>query len=75
MPVEQLEGGTLVVTGNSISTYRLLALKHALKLETLGMKRRGGSVLSVIKKEFGLKGTKAQVLVSFIELLKSNGIN
>lgn len=75
MPVEKLEGGTLVITGDSINTYRLLALKHALKLETLGMKRRGPSVLSIIKKEFGLKGKSGEVLVKFIELLKERGIN
>jgi len=53
-------GGT-VVTGEHIELYRLLALKAALKLEILGMKRHGRSVYSILKAE-GYKGNKAKVL-------------
>jgi hypothetical protein len=38
------------------------ALKGALKLEIEGMKRRGRSVYSLIKEEFGFKGNKQKVL-------------
>jgi len=74
MPIETLSDGSMIITGDSIDVYRLLALKHALKLETLGMKRRGRSVFSVIKQEFGLKGSKIQVLEKYTELLKTHGI-
>ena len=52
---------------------RLLVLKHALKLEILGMKRRGRSVYSIIKEEFNLKGSKQRVWDTFklmIETIK-----
>jgi hypothetical protein len=38
------------------------ALRGALKLEILGMRRGGRSVYSIIKEEFGFKGSKQRVL-------------
>lgn len=49
-------------TPAAIDLFRIKALRGALKLECLGMKRRGSSVYSIIKKEFGFKGGKAKVL-------------
>ena len=49
-------------TPESIDRFRLVALKSALKLETLGMKRRGQSAYSIVKQELGLKGNKESVL-------------
>lgn len=49
-------------TPASIDFYRLLTLRSALKLECLGMSRRGRSVYSIVKAELGFKGTKQQVL-------------
>ena len=54
--------GTLIATPDSINKVRLLTLKSALKLEILGMNRRGRSVYSIVKQEFGFKGSKAKVL-------------
>ncbi len=51
-----------VITGPGIARFRLIALKGALKLEILGMKRRGRSAYSIIKQEFGLKGSRESVL-------------
>ena len=45
-----------------IALFRMKALQSALKLEILGMKRRGRSVYSIIKEEFGFKGSKQKVL-------------
>ena len=50
---------------------RLLVLKHALKLEILGMKRRGRSVYSIIKEEFGLKGSRQKVYDTFSAMIQS----
>lgn len=50
--------------------FRLITLKGALKLECKGMKRRGRSVYSLVKKEFGLKGNKENVLKQFTELVE-----
>jgi len=54
--------------------FRLLALKGALYLETKGMTRRGTSAYTLIKKEFGLKGSKQAVFDLYVQLLKDKGI-
>ena len=46
----------------AIANFRLRSLRGALKLEIAGMKRRGRSVYSIIKEEFGFKGNKRRVL-------------
>jgi len=61
--------GTLISTPENIQKYRLLTLKSALKLEILGMNRRGRSVYSIVKQEFGFKGSKAKVLKQLEELI------
>ena len=49
-------------TPEAINAYRLCALRSALKLEILGMKKRGQSAYSIVKQEFGFKGSKEKVL-------------
>ena len=51
-----------VLTGESINNYRAKVLLAALKLECLGMKRRGPSAYSIVKAEYNLKGNKLSVL-------------
>ena len=46
----------------SVDFARLLVLKSGLKLEILGMKRRGRSIGSILKTEFGFKGDKKKLL-------------
>lgn len=46
----------------AIALFRLKALKGALKLEILGMKRKGRSAYAITKEEFGFKGNKQKVL-------------
>ena len=41
---------------------RIAVLVGALKLEVLGMTRRGRSVYAIVKDEFGLRGNKRRVL-------------
>jgi len=45
-----------------IALFRVRTLMSALKLETLGMSRRGRSVYALAKEEFKLKGSKQKVL-------------
>ena len=40
MAIETVGNGGFIVTGEHINTYRLLALRSALKLETVGLKSR-----------------------------------
>ena len=57
-------------TPEQIEMYRLLSLRSALKLECLGMKRRGQSVYSIVKAEYGLKGNKKSVLQQLEEIIE-----
>ena len=52
-------------TPNKIEMYRLLSLKGALRLEIVGLKRRGRSAYALIKDEFGFKGNREKVLEQF----------
>jgi hypothetical protein len=58
-------------TENQVQFFRLLSLRSALKLEILGMKRRGQSAYSILKKELGLKGNKEKVLEQVQEIIKT----
>ena len=54
----------------NVEFYRLLTLRSALELEIRGMKRRGRSVYSIIKEEFGFKGNKQKVYDQIDEYIK-----
>lgn len=58
-------GSIAITTPEGIAAYRMLALKGMLKLEMLGMGRRGVSAFAIIKREFGLKGSKQNVFEQF----------
>ncbi len=53
MPVEETEKG-YHLTGKAINAYRYMVLKQALKLESKGMKSRGGALRPKLAQEFGL---------------------
>ena len=57
-------------TPEEIEFYRLRALRSALKLEILGMKRKGQSACSIIKKEFNIKGSKRKVLTELNNIIR-----
>lgn len=59
----------VITKPDDIATFRLLALRSGLKLEIRGLRRSGRSCYAIIKKEFGLKGTKQEVLEQFDEML------
>ncbi len=71
--IERLGENGFVATGAGVSMVRLVALKSALKLETLGLGRRGRSVYSIVKQEFGLKGNKKAVYEQFCKLVEVKG--
>tara|TARA_R100001129_G_scaffold47437_1_gene32313 strand:- start:17 stop:208 length:192 start_codon:yes stop_codon:yes gene_type:complete len=52
-----------------IAEFRLRTLHKMLKLEILGMTRRGQSAYSIIKQETGLKGSKQKVYDQLTEKL------
>lgn len=49
-------------TPEQIELFGIHSLKSRLKLEIVGMKGRGPSAYSIVKKKFGFKGNKAKVL-------------
>jgi hypothetical protein len=54
---------------NSIDRFQLITWKHAIKLEMLGMHRRGRSCLSIVKDAFGLKkSTPASIVLEIVIL-------
>lgn len=52
----------------------LIMLKGALKLEILGMKRRGETAYAQTKRLFLLKGSKQSVYDQYVTILKRNKI-
>ena len=66
---------TLVLdTPQAIDGFRVRALRSALKLEILGMSRRGVSVYRMVKDEFGFKGSKQKVLDQLLAYIKEHNI-
>ena len=62
----------LLDTPEQIEEFRLRTLHKMLKLEILGMTRRGQSAYAIIKAETGLKGSKQKVYDKLTEILKQN---
>jgi hypothetical protein len=54
---------------DQIETARMLTLRKGLQLEIKGMRHSGRSCYSIIKRDFGLTGTRAQVLDKFEQLI------
>ena len=67
-----MNNDTLIAdTPRDMKLYTLLSMKQALKLECLGMKCRGESRYSYIKRFYGFKGNKHSVLAQFTDYIKS----
>ena len=60
----------IAYTPENINFVRMATLKSALKLEIAGLRRRGRSVYSIVKEEFGLRGNKRAVLADFEKLIE-----
>ena len=62
-------------TQELIQAFKLLQLKGALKLELAGMKMwTGQTASSIIKKQYGYKGSKQKVYDQFVSDLKESGV-
>lgn len=62
----------MITNPDDINNFRYRTLLSGLKLELVGMHRRGRSCYSIIKQEFGLKGSKQKVYDQFKTILDSN---
>jgi hypothetical protein len=61
-------------TPDQIDAFRLISLRGALRLEIMGMKKRGRSAYSIVKEEFKLKGNKQKVFDQLTDILQRNNI-
>jgi hypothetical protein len=61
-------------TPDAINRYRIKTLRSALKLEILGLKRKGQSVYQMVKQEFGFTGSRQLVLEQLNTYIKENNI-
>lgn len=65
----------MVITGQQIDAFRAKVLLRGLKVEMNGMRlTRGKSCYSIIKSEYGFKGSKQKVYDQFEKLLKDNEV-
>lgn len=54
---------------DQIAVARMLTLRKGLQLEIKGMRHSGRSCYSIIKRDFGLTGTRAKVLEQFEQMI------
>jgi hypothetical protein len=64
MSITVHETGAIMIDGQeSVTLYRLMTLRSALRLEALGLRvTRGPTALSILKSELGFKGSRDNVL-------------
>jgi hypothetical protein len=76
MAVINTGGGGMVITGEHVDIYRLITIRHGLKIEAMGMRLTGKapSCLSIVKREFGFKGNREKVTAQFDTMLRERGI-
>jgi len=67
---------SIITTPEQISRYQLVTLRQAIKLENLGMKRRGKSANVIACQMLGLrKGTKREVTIEKLNELIDAQVN
>jgi hypothetical protein len=69
------QSGAILDNPEQIAAFRLLTLRSMLKLEILGMTRRGRSAYSIIKQESGLRGSKISVYNQLSALIGRPGFD
>jgi hypothetical protein len=56
----------MVVTGDDVRRFQVLAQKHAMRLElATGMTHSGGSIVARIRRHYGFKGSRLSVYQQF----------
>lgn len=58
-----------VIVGNDIAVAQLLARKGAVKLETLGMRRRGMPATEICRQAYGIKERSKDKVLKRMEML------
>lgn len=70
--METTQGGFALTSSSEINMFRLLSLKYRLHLELKGMRSRGVSTFSIVKREFNLHGSRQSVFEQFSRIVESN---
>lgn len=62
-----------VVEGAGIELFRMATIIQGMKLEMLGMRltAKAPSVFTIARREFGLRGSKAQILAGMIAIYEA----
>ncbi len=60
-----MDNAIVLVGPEQTKMFRLISMKHAAKLELMGMRHSRGSVIAQIKREFGFKGNRESVVQQF----------
>jgi hypothetical protein len=63
---------TVISDPKKIEFFRLLTLRTALSLELKGLKHSRVSVYAMVKREFGLKGSKQTVFTKFSKIVEES---
>ncbi len=58
---------TTIYNPDQIDAARLLTLRQMLRLEMLGMTKKGRSAYSILKSEFGFKGSREAIFAALTE--------
>lgn len=69
MPIERWDGG-VTITGEAISFARLLVLRGALKLEMQGIQVSNRRASTVLRQQFGMRGTPERLLAQLEALIQ-----
>jgi hypothetical protein len=63
----------VITKPHEIQLFRLLTLRAGLRLEIRGLRvSKGRSCFAIIKQEFGLKGSREEVLEQFSEAIEGS---
>jgi len=62
---------TVMDTKQGINWFRMRTMQAALRLEVAGMHHSKLSVYAQIKREYGLRGSKARVLEQFTQMVEA----
>jgi len=65
---------TVLSTPEQIARFHFASQRTALRLELLGMKTSRGSVYALVKRQYSLRGTRANVLGQMEHMLETNTI-
>jgi hypothetical protein len=60
-------------TPEQIEMFRLLSMRSALRLEMFGMGRKGKSMATIIKSQFGWKGKNKELMKQLEDHIESGG--